>query len=236
METIEKLPVLGILLGDPTGVGPEIVTKLAAADFYKDVCYPIFIGDMRVFQAGLDTFGGKADYYAISDVSEADWDKGYPVLDTKDQDPARIKYGAPDPYCGAAMIESFKLACRLCQEGKIEGFAFAPCHKQAMIDGGMKVESEHHLIAGELGATSFGETNYVDGVHSGEIKKYDEKGRLELKGRLEHKPVYEGEGFDEIYDGVVYDEEGKEIEKIKQGSLFRIGYNDLNIKKLRLEE
>ena len=164
MENKEKLPILGILLGDPTGVGPEIVTKLAAADFYRDVCYPVFIGDIRVFQAGLDTFGGKAKYYAISDVSEADWDKGYPVLDTKDQDPSRIKYGAPDPYCGAAMIESFKLACRLCKEGKIEGFAFGPCHKQAMIDGGMKVESEHHLIAGELGATSFGETNYVDGL------------------------------------------------------------------------
>lgn len=161
---MEKLPVLGILLGDPTGVGPEVVTKLAAADFYKDVCLPIFIGDARVFQAGLDTFGGKADFYAISDVSEADWTKGYPVLDTKDQDPARIKYGAPDPYCGKAAIDTFKLACRLCKEGKLEGFAFAPCHKQAMIDGGMDVESEHALIGREFGSASFGETNFVDGV------------------------------------------------------------------------
>jgi len=164
MEKKDSLPVLGILMGDPTGVGPEIVTKLAAADFYRDVCRPLFIGDARVFGAGLDTFGGKAPYYAVSDVNEADWEKGFPVLDTKDQDPARITYGAPDPYCGKAGIEAFRLACRLCREGKIEGFAFGPFHKGAMIDGGMDVESEHHLIARELGAVSFGETNFVDGL------------------------------------------------------------------------
>lgn len=164
MAEYKDKPIIGIMLGDSTGVGPEVVTKLAAADFYKDYCYPVFIGDVRIFQAGLDTFGGKASFYPVSDVSEADWEKGYPVLDTKDQDPARIKMGAPDPYCGAAAIEAFKLACRLCREGKIEGFAFGPCHKQAMIAAGMEFESEHHLIGHELGATSFGETNYVDGL------------------------------------------------------------------------
>ena len=53
-------PVLGILLGDATGIGPELVAKLAASDFYADYCRPIIIGDARIFQAGLDTFGGKA--------------------------------------------------------------------------------------------------------------------------------------------------------------------------------
>ncbi len=165
MSAIQDKPVLGILLGDATGVGPEIVAKLAAANTYADICRPIFIGDARIFQAGLDTFGGKADYYVISDVSEADWDKGFPILDTKDQDPARIVMGAPDPYCGAAGIEHFKLACRLCKEGKIEGFCFGPYHKAAMLDAGLEFESEHHLIAHEFGVTTpFGETNFVDGL------------------------------------------------------------------------
>lgn len=160
-----KKPVLGILMGDSTGVGPEIVTKLAAADFYKEICRPVFIGDVRIFQAGLDTFGGQASYYAVKDVDEADWDKGFPVLDTGDQDPARITMGKPDPYCGAAGIQAFKLACRLCKEGKIEGFAFGPYHKAAMLDAGMEQESEHALIAHEFGVTTpFGETNYVDGL------------------------------------------------------------------------
>lgn len=165
MTNLKDKPILGILLGDSTGVGPEIVAKLAAADFYKTYCYPVIIGDARIFQAGLDTFGGKANYYAISDVSQADWEKGFPILDTKDQDPARIVMGAPDPYCGAAGIQAFRLACRLCREGRIEGFCFGPYHKAAMMDAGMEFESEHQLIAHEFGVTTpFGETNYVDGL------------------------------------------------------------------------
>ena len=160
----EGKPVIGVLLGDSTGVGPEIVGKLAAANFYEEYCRPVFIGDVRIFQAGLDTFGGKADYYAIEKVEDADWSKGYPVLDTKDQDPARIKMGAPDPYCGAAGVAAFKLACKLCREGKIEGFCFGPYHKAAMIAGGCEFESEHNLIAHELGAGRFGETNVGDNL------------------------------------------------------------------------
>ncbi len=157
-------PIIGVLLGDSTGVGPEIVTKLMAKRFYDDICRPIFIGDVRIVKAGLDTFGGTAEYYAISDPEEADWSRGYPVLDTGDQDPARIVMGRPDPYCGGAGVNAFKLACRLCREGKIEGFCFGPYHKVAMIEAGCEFESEHNLIAHELGAGIFGETNVVDNL------------------------------------------------------------------------
>ena len=160
----EGKPIIGVLLGDSTGVGPEIVTKLMAEHLYEEVCRPIFIGDLRIVAEGFKTFGGSAEYYGIERVEDADWTKGYPVLDTKDQDPSRIKMGAPDPYCGAAGVEAFKLACRLCKEEKIEGFCFGPFHKQAMIAGGCEFESEHNLIAHELGATSFCETNVVDGL------------------------------------------------------------------------
>lgn len=165
MKEYKDKPVIGVLLGDSTGIGPEIIAKLAAADAFKDYCYPIILGDARIFQCGLDTFGGTVKYYTIEKVEDADWTKGLPILDTKDQDPARIKMGAPDPYCGLAGINGFKLACRLCKEGKIEGFCFGPYHKAAMLDAGLDVESEHKLIAREFGVTTpFGELNYVDGL------------------------------------------------------------------------
>ena len=42
----EKKPVLGILMGDSAGVGPELVAKLAAENFYADYCRPVIIGDI----------------------------------------------------------------------------------------------------------------------------------------------------------------------------------------------
>ncbi len=163
MAVNQTKPILGILIGDSTGVGPEIVAKLAVRDAYTEYCRPIIIGDARIFQAGLHTFGGSVSYYSIEKVEDADWEKGFPILDTKDQDPSRIVMGKPDPYAGAAGIAGFKLCCKLCKEGKLEGFIFGPYHKAAMKEAGCEFESEHHLIAHEFGDTGpFGEVNMLD--------------------------------------------------------------------------
>ena len=50
-------PVIGVLLGDAAGVGPELVAKCAAADFYSAFCRPVVIGDQRVLKRALDVIG-----------------------------------------------------------------------------------------------------------------------------------------------------------------------------------
>lgn len=165
MTMSNEKPVLGILLGDATGIGPELVAKLAVSNFYADYCRPVIIGDARIFQAGLDTFHGSVPYYTIGRVEEADWEKGFPVLDTKDQDPAKVTMGKASAYCGAACVDMIRLACELCKEGKIEGFAFAPFHKAALKEGGCHFESEHYLMADLFGVTTpFGEINMLGDV------------------------------------------------------------------------
>lgn len=78
-------PVIGVLLGDAAGVGPELVAKCAAANFYEEYCRPVIIGDLRVFERALKVIGAedKVKVQVISDVDEADWSKGLPVLDQK---------------------------------------------------------------------------------------------------------------------------------------------------------
>ena len=158
-------PIIGILLGDATGIGPEIATKLAVESYYDEFCRPVFIGDARVFQMGLDTFKGKTNYYVISDMSQADWTKGYPVLDLKDQDPAKIKYGAPDPYCGQGVLHQIDKAMELCKAGKIDGVLISPLNKTAIIEGGCKFASECEYMADILGVkTAYCESNVLDGL------------------------------------------------------------------------
>ena len=52
-------PVIGVLLGDAAGVGPELVAKCAAAGFYDEYCRPVVIGDLRVLERALDVIGAK---------------------------------------------------------------------------------------------------------------------------------------------------------------------------------
>lgn len=155
-------PVLGILLGDSTGVGPELIAKTASNGFLQEQCRPIIIGDVRVFEHALKQFGLEAPHYVVESVDEADWSRGIPVLDQKDQDPAQIIPKQANEDCGRAAVNAISLACNLCLEGKIEGFNFAPFNKSAMIAGGCQFESEHHLMANIFGVTTpFGEINVL---------------------------------------------------------------------------
>ena len=158
-------PVIGILIGDSTGVGPEIVAKVAANGFLTAHCRPIIIGDSRVFEMGLGVVGMDVPHYCISAVSEADWDKGIPVLDQNDQDPSQIEFGKVSIYSGKAVNNAIDVACELCKKGEIAGFAFAPFNKSAMHDAGCPLESEHHLFKHIFGVTGpSGEINVLDNL------------------------------------------------------------------------
>ena len=127
----EKKPVLGILMGDSAGVGPELVAKLAVSNFYSDYCRPIIIGDVRIFENALKIVGGDAPHYVISKVSEADWSKGLPVLDQHDQDPADVKMGELNLMCSVSVNNMLELAVNLCKSGEIEASALLPSIRTA---------------------------------------------------------------------------------------------------------
>ena len=159
---MQNKPILGILLGDATGVGPELVAKTASNGFLSEHCRPIIIGDMRVLGRALELVGATADCFAIDSVDQADWEKGIPVLDQKNQDPAEITIGQMNKECGKATLDMIETAAQLCKDGSIDGFSFAPFNKAAMIEGGCAFESEHHLFAHLFEVTGpFGEINVL---------------------------------------------------------------------------
>ncbi|MDT4763003.1 4-hydroxythreonine-4-phosphate dehydrogenase PdxA [Sphaerochaeta sp. PS] len=159
---MNKKPVLGILLGDGAGVGPEIVAKLAVADFYAKYCRPIIIGDARILERAFAIIGSSVPTQVISSADEADWKVGLPVLDQKDLDPKDVPIGKLLRSCGQANLNMLELAVRLYQDRKIEGFCFGPLNKAGMKEAGCKFESEHHFMADLFAHTEpFGEINVV---------------------------------------------------------------------------
>lgn len=160
---MSELPILGVLLGNSAGVGPELVAKLAVSNYYADYCRPVIIGDLRMFEHGLKVVGGDVPHYVISDLSECDWERGYPVLDLKDQDPEQVVYGEANAYCGVSDLLQLDTAIELCKAGKIEGFVFGPFHKGAMKMAGLHDESEHTYLAHAFNLTTpFCEVNMMD--------------------------------------------------------------------------
>jgi len=158
-------PVLGILLGDSAGVGPEIVAKAMASGFLTDVCRPLVIGDCRTLEQGMQAAGVRADYAAVSSVYDINWSDAIPVLDQKNQDPAIIEIGKVSAYTGQAVIDMLELACSLCELGDIAGFVFAPLNKASMLEAGCIFESETKMLADRFKVTGpYCEINVLDSL------------------------------------------------------------------------
>lgn len=153
---------MGILLGDAAGVGPEIVAKLAVANFFTDYCNPIVIGDVRVLNRAFSYIGLSASIQVVESVEGIDWTEGLPVLDQKNIDPSLVPVGQMNKHAGKACLEMLEKAIELYKDKKIEGFCFAPLNKAGMKEAGCKFESEHHFMADLFQFTEpFGEINVV---------------------------------------------------------------------------
>ncbi len=159
---MNKKPIVGILLGDAAGVGPEIVAKLTVSKFYDEYCQAVLIGDARVLDRAYEVIGEKAQYTPFDSIDDINWDNGYPLLDQKDVDPEEIPFGKLTILGGKSVLNMLSLAVNLYKEGKINGFCFAPFNKAGMKDAGSKFESEHHFMAHLFNHTEpFGEINVL---------------------------------------------------------------------------
>lgn len=160
---MEQKPVVAILLGDPAGVGSEIVAKLLAQGFFRSCCRPLVIGDKRVLDRAFDVIGTHVPMQLVASVDDFDWKSdSYPMLDQHDCDPAEVPFGKISELGGKVCLDLLTTGANLYKEGKIDGFCFAPLNKAAMKDAGCAVESEHHFLAALFGHSGpFGEINVL---------------------------------------------------------------------------
>lgn len=157
---MERKPILGILLGDGAGVGPEIIAKLAAANFFEEYCHPVFIGDIRIFNRALNAVGANVEIRTINDPTEAVWDGKCNIVNRNNLSCEEAPIGELTVACGKANLDMLTYAVELYKAKKIEGFCFGPLNKAGMKEAGCKFESEHHLLAHEFNHTApFGEIN-----------------------------------------------------------------------------
>ena len=80
------------MLGDMTGIGPEISAKVLAAGTFKPLARIAVIGDARVLELGIKDAGVKLNWRSYADVDAIDWSRNeIPLVDLGNIDPATIK-------------------------------------------------------------------------------------------------------------------------------------------------
>ena len=89
------LPLLGLMLGDCTGIGPEQCAKVLSQGTMKEVARILVVGDRRVLELGARDAGVKLDIRLVERPEDADGSSSaVQVIDLGNIDPAAIKRGA----------------------------------------------------------------------------------------------------------------------------------------------
>ncbi len=157
------LPTIGLMLGDATGIGPEISARLLASGAMKAVARLVVIGDTRVLELGMRDAGVAVPYTVYRDFGEVKWPRDdVPLLDLGNIDPQQFKRGEASPESGRLTGETLKTMIDLAVAGKLDGICFAPLNKGALHKGGWKFHDEHQMFAKLIGHDGFfGEMNVI---------------------------------------------------------------------------
>ena len=154
-----------LLLGDAAGIGPEIVAKLLAGGDLDPAFETVVIGDPRVLERGAETAGVAAEVPVVPALDGAPVAGRTVMLQGPSLDPAEVSVARVSEIAGREVLDTFRMALGLVQQGAIDAVCFAPCNKQAMHLGGMEVEDEHRFFVDVLGYKGYvGEVNAIEGL------------------------------------------------------------------------
>ena len=157
------IPTIGVMLGDMTGIGPEISAKLLASGAMKSVARVVVIGDARVLELGCKDAGVSLDWKTYPDVDAIDWSRDeVALIDLGNIDPSRIKRGEVSAESGRLTGETLKHMIDLSLAKKLDAICFASLNKAALHRGGWKYHDEHQMFAALTQHSGFfGEMNVI---------------------------------------------------------------------------
>jgi 4-hydroxythreonine-4-phosphate dehydrogenase len=140
-------------MGDPAGVGPEIIARAVAEPAVRATCRPVVIGAASTMREALALVGGPLALHAVARVAECRWADGtVEVLDLGNVDMATLPRGEVSAAAGRAAYEFIARAVTLAQAREIEAIVTAPVNKEALAAAGVR-HSGHTEILAELSDT-----------------------------------------------------------------------------------
>ncbi len=154
MDTATDRPLLAITMGDPAGIGPEIILKaLRQAEAYAR-CRPLVVGDRRILQRAAGWVSDPAlDYEVVDDPAAGSYEPGTVVLvDLANADPAACPLGRVSAAAGRAAVEYVFRACDLAMAGAVDAIVTAPLNKEAMNLAGYTYAGHTELLTERTGA------------------------------------------------------------------------------------
>jgi 4-phospho-D-threonate 3-dehydrogenase / 4-phospho-D-erythronate 3-dehydrogenase len=126
-------PIIGISVGDPAGIGPEVTLKALAQPEIYQVCRPLVIAETRLMQAAVAFSGANVRIRPISAPQAGVYEPGtIDLLDLHNIDGAAIPYRQVSAECGRAAFEYVQKVIELALAKQIDATVTGPINKEAI--------------------------------------------------------------------------------------------------------
>ena len=188
-------PRLALLLGDPSGIGPEIVARVLAemveadkAGARPDGVNIVVIGDPWLLDWGAQCADLSLDLPHYNSPEDLPTSAAGPMLLTGPSFPPDAHTpGRMSPAAGRYVLQTLDYAADLARAGVIDGISYASLNKQAMHAAGSRHEDELRYFADRLGVSGYvGEVNTLDGLWTSRVTSH-----IPLRAVYEHISVAE---------------------------------------------
>ncbi len=142
------LPLLAITMGDPAGIGPEIVLKALRQHEVYQRCRPLVLGDQRVLERAAGWLAMEVSFERVDTPAAGRYAPGtVTLLDLANAAPEECPPGQVTAAAGRAAVEYVFRGCDLALAREVDGIVTAPLNKEAMNLAGFHYAGHTELLA-----------------------------------------------------------------------------------------
>ncbi|BAN26636.1 4-hydroxythreonine-4-phosphate dehydrogenase PdxA [Caballeronia insecticola] len=166
-------PRIAVLLGDPAGIGPELIARLLARPENRARADLLIIGDKRELDRGMEIAQQRFDYTVVENEADATRDTDIPALIDFRLDDAPYERAVSTERGGRYSLEAFKQALSLTQDKRTHAMMFAPVNKTSLHMAGMETSDEMEWFARQLDYSgAFCEFNVLDELWTSRVTSH----------------------------------------------------------------
>jgi len=143
-------PITAITMGDPAGIGPEIVVGTMLSEETHECCKPFVIGSITILEKAAGILNKEVKFHKITEPAEAHYEYGvFDVLETGEYNTDSIEWGKEQKLAGQMAIDFIMKSIELGQEGKVDAVSTSPIHKGAIKLVGVKEPGHTEIYQNE---------------------------------------------------------------------------------------
>ncbi len=164
---------IALLLGDPSGIGPELVSKLLSKEITENANI-VVIGEKNILEGGNKISGSSQNLKYVNSFDQINFQEGNKFfLDIANGKNHNYKLSECSKESGESVLSALNLALELAKQNKIHAINFGPFNKTSLKLGGNKYSDELHLMAEKLEVKNFFcEFNVIDNFWTARVTSH----------------------------------------------------------------